>query len=629
VLLAAVHHAAFVAQAIAEALELSDATSIDLPRRARAACEDPTLILLDNCEQVLDAAALVADLLTSIPTLRLLATSRAPFRMRGEREYAVGPLEVEAASDPNSSGEHSPSPAVRLLLERIREVQPAFQLTPQNSEAVAAICRRLDALPLALELAAPWIKVLTVDDLLRRLSADALLSTMGPRDLPERQQTMNATVAWSYQLLDADDQRVFRRLGTLPGRFPIDAAAAVLSGTEPNSSAIDAALAGVAGLVDRSLLVRAESSVATRPLFAMLETIRAFAALRLAASGERDAALDGLSRYCIEQSFLAGDGLTGLEQAAWLDRVRDDLDSYRGALVWLIERGRASAAADIVWHLLFFWLIRGHATEALRWCEQILSASSLPAEAETRVRTCAAILSFAQGDHARARTLVARVRSLTAGGDDEAIAVLAENLVGHVELAEGDLGAARRQFQRSSDGFRALSSPWGLGNALGGLAACALAVGDVAETERLLNEAETVLQHSGPWFLGMALYVRAHLAVRRGDADEAFRLGRRNLLSIRELHDKFALVYALGPLAAAAVLDGDDAWAARISGARDAVTAGTGGTAADSSADDLRRIVEEARARLGPDRWDRAHAAGRALSIDALLEEIDARERLA
>jgi transcriptional regulator with XRE-family HTH domain len=229
--LAAIRNSAFVAPAIAEALGVMDATALDLPRRTRASCDgSPTLLVLDNFEHVLDAAPLVADLLTSVAALRVLVTSRAPLRVRGEREYAVGPLALEAGVDAMSPADLARSPAVRLFVERARGVQPDFRLTAANGPTVTAICRRLDALPLALELAARWLKVLTVEDLLRRLTHDVLLSPVASRDLPERQQTMNATVAWSYHLLNAKEQHAFRRFGALPGLFPIDAAAAVLAG---------------------------------------------------------------------------------------------------------------------------------------------------------------------------------------------------------------------------------------------------------------------------------------------------------------------------------------------------------------------------------------------------------------
>ena len=258
--LAAVRNPAFVASAIAAALGLSDVAAGDLPMRARIACGDQaTLLVVDNFEQVLDAAPLIADLLTSVSPLHVLVTSRAPLRLRGEREYAVGPLALDVESDAMSPADFARSPAVRLLVERVRDVRPDFRLTSANGPAVAAICRRLDALPLALELVAPWMKMLTAQDLLRRLEDNILPATAAPRDVPERQQTMNATVAWSYQLLDPSEQHAFRRFGVLPGPFPTDAAAAVLAGREGTAGEHEA-LRAAAGLIDKSLLVRATTS---------------------------------------------------------------------------------------------------------------------------------------------------------------------------------------------------------------------------------------------------------------------------------------------------------------------------------------------------------------------------------
>jgi predicted ATPase/DNA-binding XRE family transcriptional regulator len=617
--LAATRNSGFVASATAEALGLSDVTALDLPRRARVACEDrPTLLVLDNFEHVLDAAPLVADLLTSVESLRLMVTSRAPLRVRGEREYTVGPLALEAGTDAMPPADLARSPAIRLFVERVRDVQPDFRLTSANGPTVTAICRRLDALPLALELAAPWIKVLTAEDLLRRLTHDVLLSTVGPRDLPERQQTINATVAWSYQLLGPDEQRAFRRLGSLPGRFPIEAAAAVLAGPEGSSPRSDEALGAAAALMDKSLLLRAETSVETRPLYQMLETVRAYAALELTAAGERDDAMEGLARYCTGEAVLAAKGLVGPAQAEWLDRVRDDLASYRGALTWLIERGRSTEASSIAWGLVFYWLIRGHAAEALGWYEQILSLPSLTPPAESRVLVGAAMMSYTKGELGRARTGLNRALALASGAGDMDIVVQAENLSGHIEHAVGNVNAARDRFTSSVKGFQALAIPWGAGSALGGMAAVAIAIGDAGQAERLLDEATSVLRNAGPWFLMPVLYVRAILAVRRGSADEAIALVRENLTRIRELHDKFAFVYALVPLAAAAVLKGNDAWAARILGVRDAVIERTGVKVVDTPVHDLREKAErEARARLGPDRWARAYAAGRRTSIDS------------
>jgi predicted ATPase/DNA-binding XRE family transcriptional regulator len=623
--LAATRTPAFVASAIAEALGLSDVPAAELPARARAACGDqPTWLVLDNFEQVLEAAPLIADLLSAVASLRVLATSRAALHLRGEREYVVGPLSLDADSDALPPADLARSPAVRLFVERVREAQPHFRLTPANGPTVAAICRRLDALPLALELAARWMKVLTAEDLLDRLGDDALLSTAAPRDLPERQQTMNATVAWSYHLLEADEQRAFRRFGVLPGVFPLDAAAAVLAGLEGTASESDA-LGAVAGLIDKSLLVRAPASaVATCPRYQMLETVQAYAALELAAAGGRDDALEGLVRYCTAEAALAADGLVGPAQAQWLDRVREDLETYRGALAWLIERGRSAEAAHIAWRLRYFWLIRGHAAEGLQWYEQILNLPSLPPGAELRALAGAAVMCYTQGELERARAGLSRALALAHDASDLDAVAQAEHLFGHVEHSSGNVAAARERFARSIEGFRTLAIPSGIGTALSGMAVLALATGDAAQAELLLDEASSELRHAGPWFLTWALYARAILAVRRGQADEAIAFVRQSLTRIRELHDKFAFVYALVPLAAAAVLKSDDVWAARILGVRDAVTERTGVTVADKSVQDLRERAErEARTRLGPDRWAAAYAEGRLSRIDAVLKDID------
>src|SRR5688572_10629542 len=624
--LAAVRKSAFVAPAIAEALGVLDDTALDLPRRARLACEgQPTLLVLDNFEHVLDMAPLVAELPISVATLRVLATSRAPLRVRGEREYAVGPLALDVGLDVKSPADLARVPAVHLFVDRVRDVQPDFRLTSANGPTVTAICRRLDALPLALELAAPWVKVLTAEDLLRRLEDDNLLSMVSPRDLPERQQTMNATVAWSYQLLDADEQRAFRRFGALPGLFPIDAAAAVLADGRDSPAGRDDALRAVACLMDKSLLVRADASaVASCPVYYMLETVRAYAARELAASGERDAALEGLVRYCIAEAALAAVGLVGRSQGVWLDRVREDLDSYRAALTVLIQSDCSADASHIASALKFFWVIRGHATEGLQWYEQILSLPSLAPAAKLQVMPGAAMLWYTHGELELARSGLTRAVALARDVGDAQKLAQAEYLLGHVELAAGNISAARDLFSGSLERFRTLSIPWGTGSALTGLAWVALVTGDSEQVEGLLEEATLALRDAGPWFLSLVRYLRAILAVRRGHADEAIAVMRESLTHIRELRDKFAFVYALVPLAAAAVLKGDDAWAARILGARDAVTERTGATIVDTSVDDLRQQVErDARARLGSDLWGRAYAAGRGTSIDTLLKDID------
>jgi predicted ATPase/DNA-binding XRE family transcriptional regulator len=623
--MAYVRDKSLAACAIAEALGLADVTSFNLPSRARAACDGhATLLVLDNCEQIVDAAPLIADLLASVAALRLLATSRAPLKVRGEREYALGPLAHSAEVDAMPPDALACLPAVQLFLERVRDLQPEFQLTAVNAPLLAAICGRLDALPLALELAAPWMKVLSTQGLLNRLEQDALFSTAGPRDLPERQQTMNATVAWSYQLLDPNMQRAFRRLGALPGRFSLDAATAVIGARQPVSAGDVDALSPVGGLIDKSLLLRAESAVAVRQLYRMLEVVRAYAGRVLAASSDHDDAMEGLAHYCTVEASRASHGLFGPDQAEWLHRVHEDLENYRGAMRWLVERGRSAEATDIAWGLMLFWLIRGRAAEGLAWYEMMLKEASLPPAAESRSLTGAAWMCFIRGDLGLARTTLMRAMTLADAAGDMATLVRAEDLSARVAHALGDLASGRRWFTQAIERFQSLGLAWGAGNALIGLSGIALEVGDDQQAERLLDEATERLGQAGPWFLARAFFVRAIAAVRRDAPDEAMGWARQSLTHICALHDKYAFVHAAVPLAAAAALKGEDAWAARILGVRDVVAERTGAVVVVKPVQQLKEQAErDTRARLGPDQWRRAHAAGRQRSIESLLQDLD------
>ena len=234
-----------------------------------------------------------------------------------------------------------------------------------------------------------------------------------------------------------------------------------------------------------------------------------------------------------------------------------------------------------------FWLIRGHATEGLQWYELVLGMSSLAPISELRALVGAAMLWYSHGQLERARTGLTRAVALAQDLGYAQKLAQAQYLLGHVELAAGNLSEARDLFSCSLDEYRTLAIPSGTGGALTGLAWVALVSGD-ERIERLLDQATVELRNTGPWFLSLVRYLRAILAVRQGRADDAIAVIRESLTHIRELRDKFAFVYALVPLAAAAVIKGDDAWAARILGARDTVTERTGATIVEMSVHDLR-----------------------------------------
>ena len=258
--------------------------------------------------------------------------------------------------------------------------------------------------------------------------------------------------------------------------------------------------------------------------------------------------MEGLVRYTAAEASLAADGLRGLAQVEWLDRVRQDLESYRAALAWLIDHNRAAEASDIAWSLFFFWAIRGHAAEGIQWYEQILNQPTLSPAVESRALLGTAAMRYTQGELGHARRALTRALALAQEAGDIMMIARAENLLGDIEHSVGNADAAREHFARGIEKFRALAIPWGLGNSLTGMAGVVLATGDPAQAERLLDEATSVLRQAAPWFLSWTLYLRAFLAVHLGNPDEAIAFVRESLTHIRQLHDTYAFVYALVPL---------------------------------------------------------------------------------
>jgi len=249
---------------------------------------------------------------------------------------------------------------------------------------------------------------------------------------------------------------------------------------------------------------------------------------------------------------------------------------------------------------------------------------SPPPSVEATALIGAAVMRYTQAEFEESRTAATRALGLSSSAADRDWIAVAELLLGHLEHVAGNEEAALERYARSLEESRQFTNPWRIGNALTGMARVAMATGKFEEADRLLREAAATLQGSGPWFLLLPLFLRATLAVRRGNADEAVSLVRESLAPIRDLHDKFAFVHTLVPLAAAVALKGDDVWAAQILGARHAVTEATGATIVDRSVNELRQETERAvRARLGDDRWARAHAAGRKITIESLLHNID------
>jgi predicted ATPase/class 3 adenylate cyclase len=452
--LASVGDARLVASSIAQTLAIREAAGQPLIERVREALQERQLLLvLDNFEQVLDAAPQVADLLATCPRLKVLITSRAALRVRGERQIPVLPLALPDRIQRIDADAVAHVPAVTLFVERAQAVQPTFTLTAMNAPTVAEICQRLDGLPLAIELAAARITLFTPATLLARLENRLQLLIGGARDLPARQQTLRNTIDWSYNLLAAGEQTLFTRLAVFVGGWTEAAGDTVCNGE--GDLPIDM-LERLTALLGQSLVRQAEG-VAGQPRFTMLETIREYAWERLETSGEVAILRHRHLAHYLALAEAAEPQLATSDQLVWLDRLAQDHDNLRAALAWAVDHEPA-LALRLGGALTDFWDTRGHHSEGRQWLDQILDLrfaildSKSPNDDQARIQDLkskiakalhgAGRLAHAQEDNVQAEVLFAESLTLArALGDTRRIALLLNDL-GELALHQGDAARA-------------------------------------------------------------------------------------------------------------------------------------------------------------------------------------------
>ncbi|MGI8856910.1 MAG: ATP-binding protein [Thermomicrobiales bacterium] len=397
--LAPLSDAADVAGTIARAIGVrEDANRLVMDETIRFLRDKRALLLLDNCEHVLPGMSLAADLLAACPLLKVLATSRAALRLRGEHRYPVPPLAIPDVATIADEEALAPYAATALFVARARAVAPDFAPSGGEAVAVAAICRRLDGLPLAIELAAARSSFLSPLEMLARLEPRLPLLTDGPDDLPERHRTMRATLAWSYDLLPDAARAVFRRLAVFAGGFTLAAAETVCA---PTGAGAPAVLDMVGVLVDHSLVLPERGR---EPRFAFLETVREFALTQLEEHDEGDAAWARHARYYLALAEAAEPALWGgPEQRWWLERLESEHDNLRAALAWATGGGDPALSLRLATALGWFWFIHGHATEGRRWLERALAAAPTD-EGAARAGALNHLggLAIQRGDHAGA-----------------------------------------------------------------------------------------------------------------------------------------------------------------------------------------------------------------------------------
>jgi predicted ATPase/class 3 adenylate cyclase len=505
-----------------------------------------TLLVLDNFEQVTEAAPLVAELIAGCPRIKILVTSRERLHLSGEYEFPVQPLPLPDLKRLPRFAVLTRSPAVQLFIQRAQAVRPDFAPTEDDAAAIAEICARLDGLPLAIELAAARTKLLPPQALLARLGHRLTVLTSGSRDLPARQQTLRKTIDWSYELLSESEQMLFKRLAVFAGGCSLEAAEAVCGG---NGLAEAEVLQLMASLVDKSLL--RQESPGGEPRFEQLETLREYGLERLEDGGTLGAMHRSHAAHFLELAEQADPLLEGPKQALWLERLDHDYGNMRAALEWLTDSGDVEHALRLGVALWRYWEIRGYLTEGRAWLAQLLSFSQAPVQANARAKAlyAAGVLADAQCDYAAARDLFEEYLAINRDiGDPSSLAAALNNL-GNVANAQGDLREARSLYAEALDVFRRAGEPFGQAWSLQSLANVAQQQNDLPAARSMYEEALEIWRKAGrKAAVAVALNDVGSVLNAMGDYPGARSAYEQSLALFQELNNEGAAAISLNNL---------------------------------------------------------------------------------
>ncbi len=562
---APIQDAALVLPTLVQALGLQSSSAPPLELLKMALREQQVLLVLDNFEQVAAAAPLLIDLLAACSRLKLLVTSREVLHVRGEHVFEVPPL---ALPDPR----HLPDcatlaryGAVSLFLERAQEVEPSFELTPDTAALIAEICVRLDGLPLAIELAAARLKLLPLPALLERLERRLAVLTGGPRDVPARQQTLRDTIAWSYDLLSEEEQRLFRMFSIFVGGGTLEAMEAMYAALGGESAQV---LDGVSSLLDKHLLLQTgqDSLVEDGRRLLMLETIREYGLEVLSESQEMEAARQAHTAYYLHLAEEAEAHLFGAEQVRWFDRLEREYDNLRAALSWAVEQAGSEEAGQkgeialrLAGALVRYWAARGSLSEGLAWLERVLAATSrVPTPETMRAFSGAAWLAFFLGDVERAEGLceeclrLYRAARETKEAQDMAALLL---WLGWLPLTHGNDDEVRYLLEESRALARDKGDTRNLAYLLHFLGMAAIGQDNYAEARSLLEESQRYYREmENKEDLVWSFLYLGQVTFAQGDAVRAGALVEEGLEQARATHYPIGVAcssYLLGRLALA------------------------------------------------------------------------------
>jgi predicted ATPase/class 3 adenylate cyclase len=558
--LAPISDPALVIATVAQTLGVREMSGLPLLERLKDELrEKRVMLVLDNFEQVVDAAVQVADLLSACPRLKALVTSRVSLHVQAEHEFFVPPLSLPDPGHLPNLKALSQYEAVALFIRRARAVKPDFQVTNANAPAVAEICVRLDGLPLAIELAAARMKLLSPEALLARLSQRLHVLTGGARDVAARQQTLRNTIQWSYQLLDSSEQRLFWRLAVFAGGCTLEAVEAIYA---ERGDEVEAVLDTLSSLVDKSLLQRAEQEAELAPRFIMLETIREFALERQAASGETEAVRGSHAACYLRFVEEAERELWGPQQVMWLKRLEQEHDNLRAAMYWSLEQ--TGSAREIALRLGIalrsFWNTRGYYSEGRDFMERVLVGSESVRDAvRANGLYAAARLNEVLGNYVRAEALCEQSLALYRELENTMGIALALHLRADLAWGRGDLALAHSEAEESLALWRTLGNRGEMACLLLHLGGVASDRGEYDLARKLVEECLAIqreLQDVNS--VGEALYNLARIYYLSADdhatiqalLDEAFAL-------YRALDDKESFAYYINLSGLLALARGD------------------------------------------------------------------------
>jgi predicted ATPase/DNA-binding XRE family transcriptional regulator len=614
--LAPLSDAALVVSTIAQALGLSELEGRTVREALHAYLKEKRLLLvLDNLEHLLEVVPEVIALMEACPDLTVLGTSRAPLRVRGEQEYPVEPLGVPDPTRTPLVEEVSVAPAVELFIERARASSPSFELTEANAAAVAAICWRLNGLPLALELAATQTRFLGPTALLSRL--DRALEAGGARDLPERQRTMRSTLDWSRDLLHEPEKELFARLSVFSGGFTLEAAEAV-GATE--GAADEDVLALLGNLVEQSLVLAEPDEGGDGVRYGMLEPVRQYALEKLGESGEEESVRSRHARYYLALVKRAGPELRGHDQAIWLGRLETELDNLRAVLRWSVENGGAQEIAQMAWMSWTYWWLSGHISEGRRWMEEALASEpEMLASTRATLLFVAATLGQALSDFESTQRMIEESMEIYRSLGDEMGFYYASGTAGLIAVGQGRYEEGLALMEESGERRLELGDKWPAANMFGFSASVALRMGDRARARRLAKRSLSLGREIGAReAVSVALSTLASTARAEGDHERARRLLGEGLIFSSEVGDGTNVAYYLGGLASIAASEDDLERAARLWGAAEAILEKIEVIAyphaADRSFNDQQ--LATARAKLDERKWEEAWEEGGTMTIE-------------